>query len=531
MLLLLEKKCQNKFLFIFILSISTFISYGQEYSTGLIFANAEELEGIPLASTPFSGDELPHKVDLSSKFPLPGFQGKQNSCAAWAVAYALKSYQEALEEKQNTFTEANTFSPAFVYNQINNGRDGGALLKDALNVLSSQGSVALAQMPYNDKDFLTQPNMTVKSSAKKYRIDFYRKVNVQDIKEVKAQLNAGYPVVIGAIIDKNFQSLRNGQIWDRPSERVGGHAMLVVGYDDTKSAFKLLNSWGRTWAEGGYGWISYNLFSQVVREAYVAKDATNGTTNPTITPVPTNTINPYDLITFKIDNIQHNVNYPVFGSCMKLRCFSSVPPGINGTIQVVVYFYYNNGGLKGNPAPSYNINFRAINGQLACATIKQFILISPTGSTGTWDVFLPYSAFGVPVGNSYNFIAEPTLYINDFGIRSGGLVPVTVNNGTSLGSAYLGIQFVNILPNYKLALNIHGGVVITSVVHGSPASIAGLQINDIIIMFDNKIILDQSNFTSVVQPYKPFTPVSIQIIRIVNGVPYRYQAQVILGKK
>ena len=60
--------------------------------TGLKPATPEQLRGVPLAATPFSGTDLPEKVDLSPHMPPPGDQGNQNSCVGWATAYALKSY-------------------------------------------------------------------------------------------------------------------------------------------------------------------------------------------------------------------------------------------------------------------------------------------------------------------------------------------------------------------------------------------------------------------------------------------------------
>ena len=101
------------------------------YSKGLIFTSQEEMLGIPLASTPYSGNELPSIVDLSSKLPSPGHQGNQSSCVAWAVGYALKAYQEYIETNMLIY-----FSPAFIYNKINNGRDGGSRNIDSLNLVS-----------------------------------------------------------------------------------------------------------------------------------------------------------------------------------------------------------------------------------------------------------------------------------------------------------------------------------------------------------------------------------------------------------
>jgi C1A family cysteine protease len=44
----------------------------------------------------------------------------------------------------------------------------------------------------------------------------------------------------------------------------GGHAMVAVGYDDTKKVGKdtgallIRNSWGTGWGDKGYGWLPYS---------------------------------------------------------------------------------------------------------------------------------------------------------------------------------------------------------------------------------------------------------------------------------
>jgi len=37
----------------------------------------------------------------------------------------------------------------------------------------------------------------------------------------------------------------------------GGHAVMIVGWDDDKGAWRMKNSWGTDWGEGGFGWIAY----------------------------------------------------------------------------------------------------------------------------------------------------------------------------------------------------------------------------------------------------------------------------------
>jgi hypothetical protein len=247
---------------------------------GLQFVPPEELRGIPLAELPYAGFELPSAVDLSEHMPPPGHQAQQNSCAAWASAYAVKTYQEKLEQRYQLVDHgqphwSRIFSPAFVYNQINQGRDGGATLVDALNLLRSKGALSWADMPYLADNITQYPSSPQLQKARRFRIAYWRQVNVADVMELKSHVHAGYPVMTGMLIDQSFYHLKKS-VWDRfDGTPKSGHAVVVVGFDDHKHAFKVMNSWGQDWSEGGYGWISYRHFRKAAREAYVAKDAWN----------------------------------------------------------------------------------------------------------------------------------------------------------------------------------------------------------------------------------------------------------------
>ena len=50
--------------------------------------------------------------------------------------------------------------------------------------------------------------------------------------------------------------LQPGTAWKTAGKPLGGHAMVVVGYDDDQNAFRLMNSWGQEWCEGGFGWVT-----------------------------------------------------------------------------------------------------------------------------------------------------------------------------------------------------------------------------------------------------------------------------------
>jgi hypothetical protein len=418
-------------------------------STGLILTPADKLRGIPLASTPFSGTELPPAVDLSSQLPPPGNQGAQQSCVGWAVAYGLKSYQEQGEERWPLADRAgapdpsHVFSPSFIYNQLNQGRDGGCSLPDALNLLHERGAATLADMPYDASDHRRQPDARASTAAKRFRIDYWRQVNIGDLLEVKAQLNAGYPVVIGAEVDQGFVTADAGTVWKaRTGSSRGGHAMLLVGYDDRRHAFKLLNSWGSTWGDRGYGWIDYDHFGRVVREAFVAKDAINGPgpETPVLTPPATPPAPVVFEPSFFLTNIVHNLKDASGTLWMRLEGSAGIPPGMGRSGQVVVYFFFDaGGGQKGWAVGSTQVRFSDVNGFAATGTPP--FSIPSEGMTTSWWATIPYNALVLQAGywgtDAYGsqmyfpvqnrLVLEPVLYVDGFGVLSGGLAPFFIS--------------------------------------------------------------------------------------------------------
>jgi hypothetical protein len=423
------------------------------WAQGYIPTPEDQLRSIPMAPTPFAGAELPESVDLSANMPPPGEQGNQSSCTAWATAYALKSFHEKNEMKWG-FTDANgrpnlshLFSPSFIYNQINNGRDGGAQFTDALNLLSQQGAATLADMPYNDRDYQTRPESTVMSRARPYRIDYWRRVNTADIKEVKAHLNANYPVMFGALIDTVFQfgPPSSGSVWSQQGGKpLNGHAMILVGYDDKKHAFKLLNSWGKKWGDRGYGWISYDLFPKVTREGYVAKDAYNGRPPSPDTPPDTDKPRPPrrtdDIpdgpkpnirkrsvvqemvlpVEFHILKVTPNVMDPSNRAGLMIEGIANIGPYVARQSQIIVHFYFDaGGGRKGIPVASRIPRYSTIDGHAASGT-KQILLNLDKANRGKWRIWTPYNAFALRQGVNY-LVAQPVLFLDGCGHSSGNI--------------------------------------------------------------------------------------------------------------
>ena len=109
-----------------------------------------------------------------------------------------------------------------------------------------------------------QPPTTLYADALKNKAISYHRI-VQDANDMKVCLAQGYPFVAGFTVYESFESpevAKTGVVpMPKPNENtVGGHAILVVGYDDSKSAWLVRNSWGTGWGIEGYFWMPYPYF-------------------------------------------------------------------------------------------------------------------------------------------------------------------------------------------------------------------------------------------------------------------------------
>lgn len=259
-------------------------------------------QAVPLAdSTMISHRGLASSADLSSDMPPVMNQGQQNSCVAFSVAYYTRSYLEKKKRGWNYDAPVaggqgeRVFSPAFVYNQINGGKDNGSYFNQALDLVTARGAAPWKAMPYSPSDYRTQPSRQALDAAVAYRSDSYRRLPFDNLDAIKSELAEGRPVIFGIAIDDKFYNLKK-EVYDQTGgQTYGGHAMTLVGYDDSKrsprgdkGAFKIINSWGKEWGDNGFGWISYRQWVVMRPYAYVMYPPRGTTTTPTNTS-PTNT--------------------------------------------------------------------------------------------------------------------------------------------------------------------------------------------------------------------------------------------------
>lgn len=236
-----------------------------------------------------SASSLPVSVDYTYLMPPVKSQGGQGSCVGWATGYYAKTFQEGREELWDLSVEANQYSPAWVYNQINFGMDSGSFVSDALELLTRMGNDTWANFPYNQSDYLTKPDVLSYFRASHYKAFEYYSLPY-DVDTLKSILVNSNVIVFRVDVYPDFDTIGDSNpVFDNTEGNYrGGHALCIVGYDDRLRAFKFVNSWGDGWgvlkdnndpSQGrGYGWISYDFVSPmnpVGFNAWVLVDAEN----------------------------------------------------------------------------------------------------------------------------------------------------------------------------------------------------------------------------------------------------------------
>jgi C1A family cysteine protease len=131
--------------------------------------------------------------------------------------------------------------------------------------LVSGGVCPESVWPYNVAWFDVKPTAGGYGAATKFEVLDYQRVDNTVQEDLLEALAIG-PVVGGFTVYESFESTevaRSGIVpMPRDSESVvGGHAILVTGYDQVRGVFRVRNSWGTGWGQKGYCEVPFAYFT------------------------------------------------------------------------------------------------------------------------------------------------------------------------------------------------------------------------------------------------------------------------------
>ena len=218
-------------------------------------------------------------VDLRQYCSSIEDQGKLGSCTGNAIAGAI----ELLHKRQNRTLDISRLF-IYYYERMFIGTvnyDSGAYIRDGIKACYTYGAPTENLWPYNISKFKMQPHKTAIVDALKRKVTSYQRA--LDFNQVIDSITSGYPVTIGFNVYSSFDSPAVAKTGFMPypdvnKERLlGGHAVLLVGYNKDNNIFIARNSWGTRWGDKGYFYMPFKVIqnTSMSRDFWVIKSIAN----------------------------------------------------------------------------------------------------------------------------------------------------------------------------------------------------------------------------------------------------------------
>lgn len=205
---------------------------------------------------------LPSQFSLKNKVGIIKNQNGSSSC----VAQAFSAYAELLNNVETN--QSVQLSARDIYSDIYLPQ-GGAYLKDAAVKITQTGVIPEKEAssylsdgtPPTESYMRNRSDITGQAQddgmtyiAKSYVT--WNNTNIDLYKQAIVQGNGAVVACAGTNYCWQNAEIQIPQITD------WSHAVLLVGYDDSKKQFTFLNSWGGSWGDGGFGYLPYEYVTK-----------------------------------------------------------------------------------------------------------------------------------------------------------------------------------------------------------------------------------------------------------------------------
>lgn len=205
---------------------------------------------------------LPPALALSAPFNYD--QEKLGACAANAGA-TLYEMTQLETDPVHRITPARM--GIYYWTRFDQGTvayDSGATNRGTLKAMANHGVCRESTWPYITSRFKLKPNITARAEEAKHRLDAMAYARVPQTKDaIKQTLAAGNPIQFGFPVPESFMgpAMASSGIMQMPGPNekiVGGHATVIIGWDDSMGAWLIKNSWGVNWGLQGNFWMPFD---------------------------------------------------------------------------------------------------------------------------------------------------------------------------------------------------------------------------------------------------------------------------------
>lgn len=209
--------------------------------------------------------ELPKKFSRRSEFWFKAFRQRFGSCVGCQQRYLTQFYRAKWNGEKKERSER------FIYGRAKelDGRpdDEGTWPRISLMGAMGQGSPEQSRWPTkggaDHKEFIQSPPPDIREEAIQGTLPGGI-ASVRTYEELKRAIFTWGPVAVSLrVLNTYDQEPADGKL--QPSDGNGyrgNHANIALGWDDEanggRGAIELMNSWGESWADDGFGWLPMN---------------------------------------------------------------------------------------------------------------------------------------------------------------------------------------------------------------------------------------------------------------------------------
>lgn len=239
----------------------------------------EHVEKHPLRAAPESA-----LITVEKTLHLPWYvgkgqhdQGSEGACVGFGTSMMMdiiNGYDERHTVRYNPWWLWDRAKDIDEWADTIPGDDNGTSVRAACDILRGAGHLPMKKWM---KDYPGAMEVANLSSGVKKTEGIAENRWATTVDEMRAVLNLGLPVSIGINWYDNFDHpvQKQGEGWFRKGEYVigdvnaslgrirGGHCVCVYGASDRRQAFKIVNSWGRSYP---LVWIPYGTMERLIHE-------------------------------------------------------------------------------------------------------------------------------------------------------------------------------------------------------------------------------------------------------------------------